>query len=435
LLPFDYRTATAEEIETQARALVGKWLIDIDPTAPMVPSSARTKGTVGRIFETAFGIPANSVPGPDFPSAGIELKSVPIQVIRGESRAKERISVGMIDFQRLASETWDTATVRRKLDHLLLIFYGWEPLQPIARFQTLCAGIWRPDESTLSGIRSDWETIANLARGGRRDEVSESLTSILGAATKGRGHGSTTRAWSLKQPFVSWLYGLTRGTESAPIATADPDPAAAFEAHILGLLRPHVGIAFDELARVVDRPELSGKAATSHIVRALVGEHPRGRHGDFERFGVETKVVPVNARGQIVERMSFPAFIHEEIGFEEWESSDLLGRLNRLLIIPVRREKRAPLAETTLGRPFFWSPSETELQGIAAEWTMYRDLIMAGNSDRLPTAAATRYVHVRTHGRDSRDRELAPGGHEVTKKSFWLNDRFLATILREHGAA
>ena len=349
MLPFDYRTATAEEIETRARALVGKWLIDIDPTAPMVPSSARTKGTVGRIFETAFGIPANSVPGPDFPSAGIELKSVPIQVIRGESRAKERISVGMIDFQRLASETWDTATVRRKLDHLLLIFYGWEPLQPIA--------------------------------------------------------------------------------------TADLDPAAAFEAHILGLLRPHVGIAFDELARLVDRPELGGKAATSQIVRALVGERPRGRHGDFERFGVETKVVPVNARGQIVERMSFPAFIHEEIGFEEWASSDLLGRLNRLLIVPVRREKRAPLAETTLGRPFFWSPSEAELQGIAAEWTMYRDLIMAGHSDRLPTAAATRYIHVRTHGRDSRDREVAPGGQEVTKKSFWLNDRFLATILREHGAA
>ena len=53
---FEYRTATRSEISALARTLAGKRLIDIDPNAPMAPSSAKNKGAVGKIFEFAFGI-------------------------------------------------------------------------------------------------------------------------------------------------------------------------------------------------------------------------------------------------------------------------------------------------------------------------------------------------------------------------------------------
>ena len=65
---FEYRTATRAEISTVAQTLVGKRLIDFDPTAPMVPSSARNKGAVGKVYETAFGIEPNSVAGGTFPA-------------------------------------------------------------------------------------------------------------------------------------------------------------------------------------------------------------------------------------------------------------------------------------------------------------------------------------------------------------------------------
>jgi DNA mismatch repair endonuclease MutH len=431
---FDYRSATPEQIEQRARGFVGQWLIELQPTAPMVLSSPRTKGIVGRIYEDAFGIPANSISGPDFPGAGIELKSVPILLVKGEARAKERISIGMIDFAALAMETWDTANIRKKLDRILMIFYGWEPLQPIARFKTLAAGIWSPDESTVGTIRADWERIRDLAAAGRRHEVSESLSSILGAATKGPGHGSQSRAWSLKQPFVGWLFKEMAGLEPVPFPTADLDPAHAFETKILGLLEPFVGATFDRLAVAMGRADKGGKAAVATIVRALVGEKAVGRSGDFARFGIELKIVPVNSRGRLVERMSFPAFVHEELIFETWPDSDLLGRLNRLLIVPVHREKGSPLAGTTLGRPFFWSPTEEELDGIAGEWEAVRNLIATGRAEDLPRASQTRFVHARTHGRDSTDREPAPGGLDVTKKSFWLNDRYVERILADRDA-
>lgn len=429
---FPYRTASAEEIAERARSLVGRTLIELYPSAPMVPSSPATKGVVGRIYEAYFDIPQNSIAGPDFPGAGIELKSVPILLTGSEARAKERISVGMIDFDRLRVEVWDTASVRKKLDCMLLIFYGWQPLQPIARFKTLAAGVWSPDAETWRAVEADWHTIRSHVAAGRRGEVSESLTRVLGAATKGPGHGSISRAWSLKQPFVGWIF-RTMTANTLPVSeTNRADPARVFEGEILDRLRPHVGRSFDALAIVAGRAGSGGKNAVASITRALLGQPTGGRSGEFARFGVEVKTVPVDSRGHIVESMSFPAFHHQEVIFESWEDSDLLGRLNRLLIVPVHREKGATLSATVLGEPLFWSPSAAELAGIRQEWERYRTLIEHGESRSLPKASETTYIHVRTHGRNAKDRDQAPGGLDVTKKSFWLNDKFVRRILDLH---
>jgi hypothetical protein len=52
----------------------------------------------------------------------------------------------------------------------------------------------------------------------------------------------------------------------------------------------------------------------------------------------------------------------------------------------------------------------------------------------LPTASQTRYTHIRPHGRNAADWETAPGGIDVTKKSFWLNQSYIERVLAEHGA-
>lgn len=433
-MSFDYRTASRSEIAAVAHSLVGRQLIEIDPAAPIRPSSERTKGVVGRIYESAFGIPANSIQGADFPGAGVELKSVPIRVVNGEARAKERVSLTMIDFDALPSEDWETALVRKKLDDLLLIFYRWDPLFPMSRFTTLAAEIWQPDEESLRQMRVDWERVRSLVRTNRRHEVSEGSTRLLGAATKGSGHGSTSRAWALKQTFVGYIYlSFVNGGRAAP-TTDVADPGMAFERAVLERTAPFVGRSLAELAETVRRSGIGGKAAAAQVARALVGERGTGRHGEFERFGIEVKTVPVDARGRLVEAMSFPAFVHEELIFETWESSDLLARLNRLLIIPIHRERRASLDAMRLGRPFFWNPTQTELDGIRREWERYRGLIEQGQARDLPKAAETTFIHVRPKARDSRDRDRAPGEIDVIRKCFWLNQRYLERVLDEHGA-
>jgi DNA mismatch repair endonuclease MutH len=430
---FDYRIATRDEINDKARTLVGRRLIEIDPRTPMRPSSAQTKGAVGRTYETFFGIPPNTRKEADFPGAGIELKSVPIRLVKGEARAKERISLTMIHFDSLAGEQWETAAVRKKLDDLLLVFYEWDPLLPIARFKTLAAEVWRPDAESMRQMRVDWEAIRDLVKNDRRHEVSESATRLLGAATKGAGHGSTSRAWSLKQTFAGFIYQSILVKGAVP-TTLGEDPGAAFERATLTRLAPHVGRSLADLATVVGREGKGGKAAAAQIVRALVGERGTGRHGEFERFGIETKIVPIDAAGRLVEAMSFPAFVHEELVFETWEASDLLARIGRMLIVPIHRGKMAPLHQAWLGMPFFWSPPPDDLLGIETEWERFRSLIEHGRALELPPASETTYLHVRPKGRDASDRDQAPGGIDVIKKCFWLNQSYLERVLGERGA-
>ena len=432
-MTFDYRTATRDEIAAVARTLVGKQLIEIDRTAPMRPSSAQTKGVVGRIYEAAFGKQPDSRQEADFPGAGIELKSVPIQFVRGEARAKERVSLTMIDFAVLPVERWETAAVRKKVDDLLLVFYRWDPLFPIARFETLAAEIWQPDDESMRQMKVDWESVRDLVRQGRREEVSEGSTRLLGAATKGPGHGSQSRAWSLKQTFVGFIYRSITAKESMP-TSAGLDPGATFERAALARMEPYIGRSLADLAKIVERADKTGKAAAAQIVRALVGERGTGRHGEFERFGIETKTVPVNAAGRLVEAMSFPAFIHEELVFETWDSSDLLARIGRMLLVPVHRERKAGLDQARLGKPFFWSPSPDDIHGIEIEWERFRRLIELGRARELPHASDTTYIHVRPKGRDATDRDQAPGGIDVIKKCFWLNQAYLEQVLRDHGA-
>ncbi len=242
-----------------------------------------------------------------------------------------------------------------------------------------------------------------------------------------------SRAWSLKQPFVGWIYREMTGDEPVPSETAAPDPAAEFEARTLATLSSYVGRPFDQLASLAGREGKQGKAAVAQVVRALIGERAKGRSGDFLRFGVEVKTVPVDQSGRVVELMSFPAFVHEELVFEDWELSDLLGRLNRLLIVPVHRGPRTSLAETRMGQPIFWSPSETELDGIHQEWERFKALIEAGEARNLPLPSMTQYIHVRPKARNAQDRDQAPGGFDVIKKSYWLNQRYLEEILRDRG--
>jgi DNA mismatch repair protein MutH len=116
---------------------------------------------------------------------------------------------------------------------------------------------------------------------------------------------------------------------------------------------------------------------------------------------------------------------------EEWEDSDLLSRIEHMLFVPVRGLTRStPLDGCTIGAPVYWEPTADQLATIEREWRTYRDLIRSGRADDLPKESQTTAIHVRPHGRDSTDRDEAPGTDTQIRKSFWLNKRFVQEILR-----
>lgn len=430
---FDYASADRAAIAAHSTGLIGRRLGDFVafPEFNDLPG-ASTKGVVGAAYEAWFGIPPNSRAGADFPAAGIELKSTPIIIEPDGFRAKERISLGMIDFAALAAEEWDRASVRKKLDNLLICFYRWRPDIPIGEFETLDVVLWRPTDEQEEVLRHDWEVVRDLVRQDRKGDVSEALGRWLGAATKGPGGALWSerrrRAWSLKPPFVSAIYAATRGSRT--LVVTDVQQILGFEGRQLVRLGAWGGRTVAEIARGLGIEASTAKNAPASVVRRILGVPGRGKPADPEWIGVEIKTVPVSPAGAPWESMSFPAFRHLEVADQDWDDSDLLARLSRLLLVPLVRQNRVdPIMSARLGRARFWSPTVDQLAGIRVEWEMFRDAIRRGGSDQLPPASATRYIHVRPKDKRATPTDPAPGGLWLTRKCFWLNGDFVREIL------
>jgi DNA mismatch repair endonuclease MutH len=444
--------AGESEIMKRAFELPGRRLGDV---APLVVSrgadSRTTRGDVGGHIERAFGLAPNSSPEPDFPDAGIELKMVPLRERRRGWCTKERTTIALIDYIALAKErAWDSASVRKKLSKILFVFVQWRPGIALSDFVIEGVYLWRPDANQDGYLRADWNVIRAKVAAGQAHLLSDRDTRVLAATTKARdstirrpqvspGPPAKPRAFTLKQAFVDWIYAnqlLRSKPAESLIQNLALTQVERFEAAVIKHAERHFGRRIGQLARELGVSPSSAKNYSALVVRKVLGARdPGNKLREFEEFGVEAKIVPLSPRGVPYEAMSFPAFRYKGlVAEEEWEESELHEQLDRLLIVVVS----SPTRETSqddrvLADAFFWSPTLEQEAIIKEEWLSVIELVKRGRADRLPSYGTTRIIHVRTHGRDSRDTDEAPMLGEIPKKSFWLNPGFVAAVVREHG--
>lgn len=445
---FDPARASRDEIMSRANALRGLRLREIVVRFGRTAERSRfDKGMVGQLVERYFNIRQNSDSQPDFLEAGVELKVVPLKEISRPKRAfkvKERTSITMINYGTLLNEQWSTASVRGKCESILFVYYHHIPHADVLDYPIVEVMEWSPQADLTAQLERDWTVVHAKVRRGRAHQISERDGKVLGAATKGQGGVTVSqprsptpakpRAWALKPSLTTWLFEDHRGKlkqvsirEALGLSVTDE-----FEAAALARLKPSVGESIKDLAATLRIPFGGGKANVAIFVRRLLGlVNDRARVREFEQQGILVKTVPLSPDGrQIYESMSFARFDHMKVIDETWDESDLRLHLQRLLVVPiVRRVRSEPRALNRLGTPFFWSPTDSELEGIGREWTTFVELIRNGQADALPTAAETKFIHVRPKGRDGSDHEPAPGLPSVMKKSFWLNSEFVQGVI------
>ena len=451
---FDPRTATEAAIMARAAKLVDHPIkASLSRLTKVSETKRGDKGGFGQLVERYFNISQNSESAPDFTSAAIELKSVPL-VRRSRAdgfRAKERTTVSMIDFHALVDERWETASVRPKLARILFVFFEHLPGRAVEEFPVLAVELWRPDAALCLDIRKDWEVVHRKVGAGLAHEISEGDGHILGAATKGPNAAKVvsqprspiparSRAWALKASVTSALYDRIAGAghRHGTLSLRDQlglSLESDFESEVLTRLHRFAGRSLADIAESTGADLSSAKGAAHQIVRRALGVvDDKARLKEFDDRGIVIKTVPLSPEGKAYEAMSFPYFRYAEYADEEWEDSEFLSYIQRLLVVPViRAERKTALADRVLGRAFFWSPARADLQTIEAEWTCIRNLIRVGKADRLPSYKETEFIHARPHGRDSDDTDVDPLLGPLPKYSLWLNPTYTARIVSENG--
>lgn len=451
-------------------------------SAPKDFGSKKYKGGMGTLIEERyFGYKANSDDRPDFPEAGVELKATCFDVLKdGRKSAGERLVLTMIPYDRPVSLDYESSHLKTKLSNILLIYYGRD--RSIDKYDQRIerAVMVRLPEEDMKIIRADYEKIISYIQDGRADELSEGMTTYLGACTKGATEATMwvdqyyeyfntdtgevehrrakRRAFSLKRSYMdyvlhTYVLGAPRVGESIVQAG---DESVDFESYVTGLIERHYGETDRQIAEQYVLEYTGNKAQWTTLVYRMLGIKSNAAE-EFVKAGINVRACRVNKRGHIEQAMSFPPFEFKQLINEDWETSSFRARLetNRFFFVVFREDHEG---EWRLDRCLFWAMPANEIEGPAkACWDETRKVIREGVelnpyrdasgklkvTNNLPGMADNPIVHVRPHtskaayrfadgteiGDIARNAYELPDGRWMTRQSFWFNKGYLEHIL------
>ena len=128
MLQKTYDISSPDSLLEFARGLSGKTLSEVVDMSKVVENT-RNKGDLGRMVEKYYYqvITDDTTHLPDFPDAGVELKTTGVlKRSDGSYKAKERLVLTMINYMNLVSEQWETSSLMEKCSLMLLLFYLYE---------------------------------------------------------------------------------------------------------------------------------------------------------------------------------------------------------------------------------------------------------------------------------------------------------------------
>lgn len=436
-----YDPASPRDIERFAKRIERMELGDATPSFAGLdePLGTHSKGLLGRALEHYFGIPPNNAARPDFPEAGVELKTVPLAPYKdglGGYRIKERTKVCAINFQKLLEQTWKTSDARHKLEKVLFVFILPGKTPRGSRVEKVL--LWDISTDYEPTFESDWCKVYDKVAVGLAHCISEGDGKYLGASTAGAGGGKTfpqpkssipakMRAFSLKPPFTRIIY-LTESIRD----NLHLGPQPPLEAAVLRQLHSYAGRRISDLAAKFEVPRTRSYHYCARVIRRALG----AKHGDatfkeLHEAGIQVKSAKIGPKGIPFEAMSFPAFKYDELVKEDWETSSFRKTLQNLLIVPMTGGPKGMGGDhlRILGKAFFWHPTPAEWDVIRREWEHFVGQIRTGKAKELTTASKTEIIHVRPHAEDSSDTDMAPVVGPVVKKCFWLNKPYIAKIV------
>ena len=166
------------------------------------------KGWAGHVFERYLELPLNSAQSPNFGSW--ELKSIPLKKLKnGKWTVKETMAITMIDPINVMQKEFKDSHLLSKLKKAVIVVrtVGKDVDEPSYIHSIL--------EFNLSGelyeiIENDYNLVRDTLLNNKNGL--EMLTGKMGKyvqpRTKGRGHGSTTRAFYARTTFLKKLLSL-----------------------------------------------------------------------------------------------------------------------------------------------------------------------------------------------------------------------------------
>jgi len=427
------------------------------------------RGQLGNLIEKMFfGYSPNGNQEADFPKAGLELKTTPIDYLSdGSYRAGERLSITNISYDEPVEENFKNSHVWEKIQLILLIHYLREKSIDRLDYEIKFVNLFTPldYEEDMAIILDDYNIIINKIKAGKAHELSESDTKYLGACTKGANAEASMRPqyygnhklakkrnFCFKISYMNYILQTKILKNESPYESIlKGSEQTNFEEYVLGLINSNVGKTDKELCKRYGRDYDNNKAQWNDLTFRMLGI-TRNHAEEFEKANIVVKTIRVEQNGANKESMSFPPFLFKELVKEKWESSTIFNYFDttRFLFVVFKNNGES---YTLLGAKMWNMPYKDLNKTIKKEWERIKKVIANGVKftltkqktgtiivkNNLPGISDNEILHVRPHSNKSayllnngfrrgdieKDANELPDGQWMTTQSFWLNSSYV----------
>lgn len=407
---------TKEELLTYAKALennsVEEALKQYDNYKIEVSEDVeyRGKGGFGNFIEKVYFDKENdNISKPDFDNIGVELKVSPLKYLETSKiyKVKERLVLGIINYNNIIKEDFDTSHFLDKNQFLLLIFYFHVTHKNFLKYKIDLVELFNILENDLNQIREDWLLIKQKVLDGKAHELSEGDTNFLGACTKGATTLKSmtkqpnsnilarTRALCFKQSYINQIY---KNLKDKRISRRIVQKDANFNQTILNLFTPYLGKSQYELKRELNIIS-NAKHINAMIARKIMGFRSKNEtYYEMEAANIQIKTIRVEENLKIKESMSFKNINYLDIVDEEWEDSEFYQELISKFIFVIFKNK---MGKYYLDRIKFWNMKEKDIDALKLVWQETKDKIKRGEFNNFIRIKDNKIAHVRPKGKNS----------------------------------
>ena len=481
-----YDKTDAKSIEKYAQKLIGHTFNEVKSWN--IPNTVREdigeyanrsrKGGLGNFIEEQFFCyKANSESAADFSEAGVELKVSPYEIKNnGKARAGERLVLTMISYDSAVEPDFKKSHVWDKCRLILLIYYLRDRnIADNMDYRIDYAKLFTPPVKDLEIIINDYKIIAEKIAAGKANELSESDTMYLGACTKGATAEKSTvpqayyapeikarkRAFCFKQPYMTYVLNTflipNKDTYEPIVKDISELGGKTFEKYVVSKINMNSGKTDKELCEMFDREYNNNKAQWIDLSYRMLGIKSN-RAEEFEKAQIVVKAIRLEENGTMRESSPLPAIEFKKLVTQEWEESNLFRYFNETKFLFVVYKRHGDVY--VLKGAQLWNMPYADLnEEVYQGWLDVRNVVESGVvftkvqqsngmivKNNLPKKDNNRIIHIRPHtkqtyylfedgeqfgkGRVSDSDEL-PDGRRMTKQSFWLNNTYVVSQLRD----
>lgn len=165
----------------------------------------KNKGWAGHVIERHLGLPLNSSKDPNFGSW--ELKTISLKRLRDNTLCvKETMAICMIDPYNIERTTFEDSHLLMKLKKLIIAARIWEN-QDETSSELYAAKIFDLDNPEIyEQVKADYDLVKRAIIEQGFSTLTGSMGTFIQPRTKGAGHGSTSRAFYARVPFLKQIF-------------------------------------------------------------------------------------------------------------------------------------------------------------------------------------------------------------------------------------